>query len=140
MIKKVVITSVVFLGGCNIANYGRAIQDDSNSIFVRKKQFILGLSFDAVIDVKEECERCNLNTYVIKSKLITISKEPKLFEKEYSPYFKFLDKEIILSVSKQLYESVNKGDIMTKLENSPYIVVGGKRILYLSLDEMKWIP
>jgi cytochrome c len=143
MKKKV---GILFLIGvafysCNDIEYSRAAQKDGQRLFASHREFFKSLEFTGVVAEKKYCNECHINKYEI---VIGIKgKKPEIIELgslSYQPFYSFDDKNhLIISVTKQIYNSVDKDSLIEKKMNSDSLIFTGLKCRLISDKKMQWL-
>jgi hypothetical protein len=127
---------------CDDLNYAKAIKKDEERLFESHKKFFKSLAINGVISEKKYCEKCQLNKYQIIIELK--EKKPEVIELgnlSYQPYYFFNNKnQLILSVTKNIYDSTKNGLFTEKKANSDSLICGAKQYNLLSGKKSQWLP
>lgn len=141
LIKSLFWISII-LSSCDYFNYAKAVHDDSERILASHKKFFTSLSFNGDISKKIYNGRGQLNKYQL---IINLKeKEPKEIELSnlsYQPYYFFYDNnQLIISVTKDLYESIKEGSLIEKKMDSDSLICGRQQYNLLSDKKSRWLP
>jgi hypothetical protein len=110
-------------------------------LFASHKEFFKSLEFSGVIAEKKYCNECQLNKYEMVVDLR--EKKPDTIELgnlSYQPYYFFNDKnKLTISVTQQIYNSVEKGSLIEKKMNSDSLTFLGLKYRLLSERKSQWL-
>lgn len=132
--------SVAFYS-CDDIGYSRGAQKDGRRLFASHKEFFKSLEFNGAIAEKKYCNKCLLNKYQI---IIDIRvKNPEVIDLgnfSYPPYYSFTGKnQLSISVTEQIYNSIEKDSLIEKKMNSDSLIFMGLKYRLLSDKELKWL-
>ncbi len=117
------------------------VRKDVQQNILSHKEFIRQLAIDGVILQRIYCDKCNFNKYQFKVKLNTASEKVNLGYMSFPPYYTFLNnKEIMLSVNKELYDAGNEGTPISKPGGSINVTILEESYKLLSEEKYTWIP
>lgn len=141
IIKSLLCISIIF-SSCDYFNYTKAVQKDSERIFYSHKKFFKSLSFSGNISEKKYCEKCQFNKYQLTINLK--KKEPDVIEisnLSYQPYYFFNNRsQLIISVTKNLYDSIKEGSLIEKKMDSDSLIWERQQYNLLSDKKSRWLP
>ena len=140
---RLIISLIFFfiLFNCGFNRFSEGVISDTKEIFKRNKEYIYLLDFYGEVIEKKICPDCEINKYIITVKIDSISKNPLISNKQYPPYYMFINDSILdLSVNNSLFEKVEESDIIDKRSRSYTLKVNQLDIQYLSEEEYTWLP
>jgi hypothetical protein len=133
--------NMIFLTGLLICSCNSGVNNGNQKKFSLHKEFMKKLSFSGYINDRRYCDKCGPDKFQVVIDLYeTFPKEIDTSLKEFKPYYIFNEKnQLVLSVTKEIYESALKGLVTKKLLNSDYLVIVGYNYSFLSREEDKWL-
>ena len=141
-LKLSCILFVLSMTNCSYCNFAKGVKKDSEHTFKSKKDFFVKLKIEGVIETKKQCNNCNVNRYQIIIKLYNFKIEEINFSNRFNdPYYIFNENEqLIISVSKTLFDLLREQDSVIKDSNSFFIKFRNYNISLLSEKELEWLP
>jgi len=123
-------------------NSEQAIRKETQKQILSHKQFIKEIYFKGKINDKIYCNECNFNKYRIKIKTEEMKPDKiELGNLSFQPYYVITSKnEITLSISKEIFESVEIGLEVVKNPSSNNLSIKSKDYKLLSEEKFEWIP
>lgn len=125
---------------CSNNNYARAVKKDTERIFKSKKSFIQSLAFKGVVNSMKKCDNCNINKFTVFIQVEELNKEVLFQDEQYPPYYSFNGKILSLTVNKEVFDTLKKGDTVNKKSNSRYLEIGNRQLEILHKEELIWLP
>jgi hypothetical protein len=132
---------MIFFAGLLICSCHSGITSENRRKFILHKEFIKKLSFSGYINDRKYCDKCGPDKYQVVIDLYELfPKDIDTALKEFKPYYIFNDKnQLVLCVTKEIYESALKGLVTKKLLNSDNLIIVGYNYSFLSREEDKWL-
>jgi len=139
-----ILTIIMFVGFFS-CDYSREVKKETAKIFNSHKKFMTELSFEGIVSEKNICEKCIINKYTLKIRLTKLEKKSEFgntyCSPYYSPYYFFENDSILnISVDVNLFNGVEKNDIVTKRSKSLTIDVNQVELQYLNREKLYWLP
>ena len=145
--KRILLFTTILLShfiffGCYKSEYAKGVKNDTERIFIQKKQFFMTFAFNGIINQKLYCDNCKFNKFQIVIKPYILDKALlNISNSSFEPYYNFsFQDSLIISVNKSLFDFLNVHDTINKYSNSAYGITKDSTFLLLNLKENSWIP
>ncbi|HOF16796.1 MAG TPA: hypothetical protein PLF32_09460 [Bacteroidales bacterium] len=125
---------------CEHYQYAKAVQNNTRKILQENKNYLLRLSFDGIIAEKTYNINYKRNQYSITISLHQIEPKPIRKMGYYTYYNFFHDSLLTICIPQNVYNQIEKGEMIKKKANDYCIEVSGKKMLILSSTKNKWLP
>jgi hypothetical protein len=124
----------------DIRKFAHGESEDSKREFQHHKTLFIKLSFNGRVVKKEACAKCEFEGYSTIIKVAEFGNLPLLIFREYPRAYRIdLDSSFQFSIPRNIYESLNQGDSISKDSNSFSIRINTKEYDLISRDSLKWI-
>lgn len=120
--------------------YAKAVHKETQERIVKHKAHFKSLTFSGIIEQKLNCDGCDLITFqlVIKINNRLSNEDINADRILHSYYFFENEKELLLSVTKEIFDSCKIGDLVIKDSNSLELKVNNFKHRLLSDEPYKW--
>jgi len=112
---------------CEYKKFIDGVRQDAEQSSVARKAFFRILAFNGKIYLKKYCDYCETNKYQLVINII--HKNPALIslsDSDYQPYYSFQpNNQLVISVEKHIYDSIQENEPIDKEANSCDIWVKG---------------
>lgn len=126
--------------GCNNLEYAKAVKEDSNRVFMERKNLIMSLEFNGVLIEKTNCKDCQINKYTIKIKANIPNLNIPFYNASYPPYYTIEDSIIKFSVNYTVFNALAINDSLIKNSSSRFLRVNKLDLPILAEENKLWIP